>query len=341
MKKVLILVFMILSILLLVNSKDVYAYPVDYYVEEMTKIENELTSNNTTVVSQLDSSINYYTEKLNDSSYPTTSIRTIIDYLQKSKDNYILYKSNTDVQTPSLVYISAVTAAIAFFELNEYKLSSELLAYSIYNKDTNTVYEPINMNIVCHSDYYRYEAVKTDLSGSISFKRNGTNKIENDCFFSLHNVSYTRESSSTKNLIIEDTYDYKRSTDEFEGIVQTVVNLVADAMTAGYITSYHIRFNPGDPHTNYEYIYVSEYKHDLLCKNCDIKKELVSHTYNTYEKYNQDNHKAICPCGASHYESHTWVPARLNNLVKSEDLPNYVPGYRCRYCGQTKYSDEV
>lgn len=342
MKKIIILLFMTVSSLSFIFTTDIYAYSVDYYKDEINQIENELMAKNKTVQLQLNTSINDYKVLLNNSSYNSLKINAIIENLQKARDKFNLYKSDTGAQTPALIYVSAVIAAVAYFELLGYKLSSELLLFSIYNESQDTEYEPVNKYIVCHSKFYKNEAFKTNLTGSIAFEKNEVDNIENDCFFSLHNVLYTKDTSSSRDLNIEDVYDYNRSSTEFDGIVQVAVNLMADAMAAGYITSYHIKFNPGIPHTNYEYVYVSSYKHSLICKDCDIKKDLVSHTYNIYNKYDQDRHKAICPCGVYELEAHTWIPARLNAIKGSNNIyPNYVPGYKCKYCGQTKYSEEV
>lgn len=346
MKKLLITMFLSTIILFFFNfHNSIYAYPVDYYADIILDIEKELNGDGTSIIDELDDLIDYY-EKMSKETNHDSRVDYILNKALICKSEYLdfLEKFNSDVINSS-VYISAVNAAISAFNHMGLRLSAELLIFAKNNKSTLTIYNPIYGYTVCHSQYYKEIANMSITNGTFDFRysynNDGTNFCEADCYFALHSVRFTKEAASAKSLTIEDVYDFSYNAATYTNLQQHIVNLVAKAQELGYIIPFTVLFNPGEVHNNYDYKCLTGYKHKQQCKLCDVYK-ITIHGDFYYEKYTQDEHRVVCPCSAYFYENHSWVSARLSNTsIKMNNSPNYIPGYKCRYCGQTKYSNDV
>ena len=104
--------------------------------EAIEIIENELEARGTSVAEELEKQIVYYRQLL-DEAETERSYNNLTKLLNRSYQllaEYLAFKNNTAQSAPDEILATnslIVTAAIAYFNLNEYLLSAELLTHAI------------------------------------------------------------------------------------------------------------------------------------------------------------------------------------------------------------------
>lgn len=203
-------------------------------IAEIAAIETRLEENGTDVVTELNGLIAELNEK------DTEDIRTqnLIATAKEAIADYESYK--TGAQTRSVIgnaiYKAAVSTAVAYFNSNDYVLSAELLLHAKENTVLDSVYEPTNGYLVCHSAVFRSIAEGTSVSGSASFPNSG-DTIDKDLYYSIHAFSYTKPDETSTTVVISDRYDFAEE-DNISSVVDLAVGIMYKAQQAGVITPF-------------------------------------------------------------------------------------------------------
>lgn len=209
-------------------------------------LEEEMSKNNTDVISELEKMELDYKEDLKkiNSSDEEIKINRILSEITKMKIEYGLYKENGSMQR-SIWYEASVTACITYFNMNGYKLSTELLVQAKVNKKLDSYYNPSARALTSITQSSKYWEIRDgkSTSGSAAFPNFGS-VSERDCYYAIHKFSYTKPSSSSKKVIITDRYDYD-NTKNYSGIEGVAVNAMYEAQQAGYLTPFKLKITLG------------------------------------------------------------------------------------------------
>ena len=156
-------------------------------------------------------------------------------------------QSNKGIQTYDNGGGFGVGTIINWFNLNDYKLSAELLLFSTYSGTSlEKVYNPVNASRVLSSPLIYDIASSNTLTGSGEFKKSGTT-FTDDLFFSIHYFNYFKTNTTSKNIKIRDTYDYAdeqyNPDASFTDAQQTAINWVIEAQKRGEISYFQVEFS--------------------------------------------------------------------------------------------------
>lgn len=143
---------------------------------EIATINTELESDSTDVVSELNKQIEYYQNLYLQTSdvEEKEKINRLIETTKGLVDEYEQYLS--PIQTRSsfnLVYTPAVAAVTANFNNKGYKLAAELLTHAKDNDDLDSIYVPVNKNIMCQSSVFKEIVNETSTYGTSAFSDEG------------------------------------------------------------------------------------------------------------------------------------------------------------------------
>lgn len=230
-----------MTIVMLAPTMAYAAEPHAVQDDTVAMIENELAENQTDVVTELNEMIEEYAAILNNSS-DTNEIKNaeeIILTLEELRDEYLLSKSDVVTYEVHPIYATEVASVIAFFKVNGYKLSAELLAHMKANKVKYSNYVPVNGSIVKQSEKFKNVANGTSTSGGIEFTNSGS-KTDKDLYYAIHNCDYTKPNKDSKTVTITDLYDFGGGDNIYDGIAGTAVNAMTRAQNAGYLTQFYV-----------------------------------------------------------------------------------------------------
>lgn len=129
-------------------------------------------------------------------------------------------------------------ALIAWFNLNGYKLSSELLSYAKSNKKLNSNYTPKNGYLIKYTNTIKKIANRTSTKGSSSF-RNSRSKEEKDSYYGIRKFNYTKPSKKSKTVSISDRYDF--SYEGIDSIQKVAIMAMYSAQRNGYLTPFYTK----------------------------------------------------------------------------------------------------
>lgn len=126
----------------------------------------------------------------------------------------------------------------AYFNVNGYELSAELLSHMKANKSLNSEYNPT------HGDIVRQSSVFTDIAyghvptGSGEFPNQG-NKTDQDLYNAIHFFDYVKSGPNSKTVTITDRYDYAPNNPE--SIAGVAMDMMYKAQEAGYLTPFYTK----------------------------------------------------------------------------------------------------
>lgn len=227
---------------------------IDKEISKNIKIfEKEIESNGSTVLKELSKSKGRFEAamKSTTNTEDKASLENLIqnysdmiseyeNYLNDQKLGSSSIEGITARQVTDPVLSSAVIAIIAYFDLNRYYLSSELLSYA-KNTSTGNTYNPYNGFVTrSTAEYTRLvnqirSSGTTSGSGSSNFNKTGT-YIDKDLYYAIHGYSYTYK---TGKLTITDKYDFALNKD-YEGLAGTAVNTMYMAQQKGVIVPFYV-----------------------------------------------------------------------------------------------------
>lgn len=233
----------VLAIMMLVSSMTVFAAETttdeNVIKNNITSIEEELSANNTDVVSEINAMIDEYSAQSIDATEEDVAKYTaLISTLEDMRDEYALYDAGISTYKFHAIYSPAVASVIAFFNMSGYKLAAELLAHARDNTKLDSSYIPTNGNLVKKSSVFKNIANGTGTKGSASFENSGSTE-EKDLYYAIHSFNWTKSSKTSKTVKISDRYDYKAG-DHNGGIAGVAIDTMAKAQDAGVIVPYYV-----------------------------------------------------------------------------------------------------
>lgn len=215
--------------------------------EFLQEVEEYFYDKNTTVVDELnDTLLKYQNQYSNTSSdIKKTKINTLINKVNLCIDNcnlyytYMTYNLNERILLPPSISDVVIASAIAYFEYNDWDLSAELLIHSFNNEELDSIYEPVNQDIVSEGTFSKDIVANThSVFGNAEFKKT-SNTIDDDLYFSIKNFQYVKEYEDEDSIIfhIRDRYDFDEP-EKIEDIVDNVVKLMSNYEDRGILTPF-------------------------------------------------------------------------------------------------------
>lgn len=204
----------------------------------ITAIEEELSANDTDVISEINAMIADYTaQSLDATDDDAVKFTALITTLEEMRDEYALYTAGISTYKFHAIYSPAVTAVVAYFNLMGYKLSAELLTHAKDNTVLNSNYYPANGQRVKSSSTFTNIAKGTKTSGSASFANTG-NTEQKDLYYAIHSFNWTKSSANSRTVTIRDRYDFAPG--DYSGIAGIAVDTMYKAQEAGVIIPYYV-----------------------------------------------------------------------------------------------------
>lgn len=237
----------VILITFLANGYIVYAQEIDTFANagselsvenSVSEIENILINNGTNIDAELNDQIMYYEEML----------RTVEDEEQRNKivelmsttkeliNDYRVYSNGVQTRSFHAVYSPAIAAIVSYFNFKNYHLASELLTHAKNNKDLDSIYYPVNADIVLESAVFTDIRNNNNLQGSASFPNSGSTS-DKDLYYALHSFYYSK-SESGRVIEIQDRYDYAGD-GGYNGISGIAINVMYDAQENGYLIPFY------------------------------------------------------------------------------------------------------
>ncbi len=215
--------------------------------EFLQEVEEYFYDKNTTVIDELnDTLLKYQNQSLNTSSdVKKTKINKLINTVNLCIDNcnlyytYMTYNLNERILLPPSISDIVIASAIAYFEYNDWDLSAELLMHSFNNEELDSIYLPVNQDIVSEGTFSKEIVADThSVFGNAEFRKT-SNTIDDDLYFSIKNFQYVKEYEDEDSIIfhIRDRYDFD-APERIEDIVDTVVTLMSSYEDRGILTPF-------------------------------------------------------------------------------------------------------
>ena len=210
--------------------------------EAIEIIEDELDMRGTSVAEELESQITYYRQLLDEAETERSynNLTRLLNTTYQLLAEYQLFKNNIDqsslgetLATNTLI----VTAAIAYFNANEYLLSAELLTHASDNQDIYSTYVPEHGYLIRQSSQYNTMLEQSEEYDTLVFSTTNTT-VQADLHYALNAVEY-RKTQSNSLIVVFDIYDFAYNSAP-QGLVDWVVNLIYEAQEAGEIVPYYV-----------------------------------------------------------------------------------------------------
>ena len=180
----------------------------DFFIKET---QDELEKNGTSVENELSKMRDEYISKLDD----------IDDEKIKQSANEIINTLNecmiSETSIENFGYKGVMLAMIAFFNFTNWKLSAELLTHMMNNEVTDSLYYPVNTDVLKKSTKF------LELSSNISKVSGDDNFDDNsDLNYSIHGFQYNKEYYSEDTIIfhLRDRYDFAYKSDGYNIFVK-------------------------------------------------------------------------------------------------------------------------
>ncbi len=241
--KLLRLISCLLVAILLIPTVEVFAQTNERDIEQivvnnLSAIETDLKNNNTDVVLEISKMINSYERILESPSEDTDieSVNRLIDTLSEMLDEYRLYQSGIVPMDSEQGFGAAIAAVVAWFNLQGYSLSAELLTHARDNTVLYSDYSPVNGYLVKNSNVFQQIALGTSTSGSGAFEKSGTSN-DYDLYYSIHSFYYSKIRYSSRTVTIRDIYDFAPG--DYSGIAGITIDTMYKAQEAGVIVPFN------------------------------------------------------------------------------------------------------
>lgn len=129
----------------------------------------------------------------------------------------------------------AIGLVNAYFNVNGYKLSSELLLHAKSNKILDSTYNPLNTDDLQNSTLLKQLSNNSNTSGSSAF----TKSDGDDLYYAIRGFTYTK-SVSGRALSLRDRYDYHENSDT--GVSGVAISWMYDAQERGVLTPFYSEY---------------------------------------------------------------------------------------------------
>lgn len=246
--KIKVLISSLLAILFMFTGTTAFAQTqspgnddIQVLEENMGLLEAELSNANTTVLAEINKQKAEYQQMLQNttSAEQRDKIQALVDTTNDMIAQYQQYQSGISgygVYNP--VYSAAVVSVVAFFNVNGYKLASELLTKALNNSDLDSEYVPEYGYLVTQSALFRQIVNSSATNGSGEFLNAGS-KTDKDLFYGIHNFNYFKFDCN-RQLAISDRYDYDK--EDYSGLPSiggVAIHTMYLAQTAGVIIPFY------------------------------------------------------------------------------------------------------
>lgn len=203
-------------------------------------IEENLSSQQTDVITELDKMISEYTiiKEQSSNANDVKNAEEIIGTLKELRSDYLLSESDAVTYEVHPIYATEVATVIAYFNVNGYKLSAELLSHMKANDILDSEYEPTHGDIVLQSSVFKDIAYGHVPVGSGEFPNEG-NKTDKDLYNAIHYFDYVKSGPNSKTVTITDRYDYGPNNPE--SIAGVAMDMMYKAQEAGYLTPFYTK----------------------------------------------------------------------------------------------------
>lgn len=206
-------------------------------------IEEKLNSVGTSVISELKKQKIDYEELLDtaDTQVEKEKILSLISTTEELIYDYQQSSSGIQLYSDDEFHKQNVSAAIAFFKANGYKLSAELLTHARNNINSDSNYYPVYGSEVMSSQVTYDCLTSSEIRGTGTFsKETEHSSYETDLYYAIHEFYYIKYTRNTINYIqIYDVYDFEKG--KFSGLLEYLVRLIYDAQEAGIITPFNVK----------------------------------------------------------------------------------------------------
>ena len=313
MKKIFIFVslFFCIFLCLEIKTKAVYVLSPEAMLSQSSEITDEM-GGTTEVINTLDTAIDIISDEMDSTNPNVMSMISKAIEIRNTYSNNLPFLSYFDGVQTSIASDMFIASTLSLFWSIDCKLSFELLLQSYITVVDNYTYtNPYYAYVIDDSEIFTSIAHNSITNSSSSFPMSSV-----DLFLSIHSFNYSKASGSSLTVTITDTYDFETENNfHFTGFspFDTLLNNIID--TFGYLMEMNVirPFN----------LIISRTHTQIL----------------TYNNYDLTYHRTSCVCGYSSLQTHNWYSTMLNSYIVVS--PNYIPGYKCRKCGATKYSEEL
>jgi hypothetical protein len=201
--------------------------------------ENALEEQNTTVDEETGKEILYY-QTLKKKTEDATEIAKIDALL----DTLASFKGETSNSLPrrSMADNTAISLVNAYFNMKGYKLSSELLLHARDNTSMDSIYSPVNGNLIESSAKIAELKANSLSSGSSAFAKDGQTAGD-DLYYAIRGFTYYK-SASKKCFVLRDRYDYHENSDT--GVAGVAINWMYTAQRNGVLTPFYTEYEIND-----------------------------------------------------------------------------------------------
>lgn len=225
--------------LLLTSDKAV----IEELTTNITLIEDNLLQQESSILEELEKGKTRTYNLLQNSTDPEEQ-QKIIDLVNAYSNmitQYQNYISSIDsgiaiqgVYNP--VYSAAVAAVVAYFDSNNYVLSSELLLYAA-DKSTGGTYRPVNTSVLYSTSIYNTLKQKSSgyTTSDLVFS-GGSTTAEMDAHYSINKCDCSVTAST---IIIEDCYDFDYDA-PWTSLAGIAINTMSTAQFIGVLVPYDV-----------------------------------------------------------------------------------------------------
>ena len=215
---------------------------VNQRFEAIEMIEDELNARGTSIAEELEDQITYYQQLLDEAETERSynNLTKLINTTYQLLAEYQAFKIDMDQNSSSEILATnnlTVTAAIAYFNSNEYVLSAELLTHASENQNIYSTYIPEHGYLIRQSLQYNTMVSQSGEYGTVTFSTTNTT-IQADLHYALNAVEY-RKTQSNSFIVVFDIYDFAYNSAP-QGLVDWVVNLIYEAQEEGEIVPYYV-----------------------------------------------------------------------------------------------------
>lgn len=239
---------------------------ISEFDELIQRSEEKLKTNGNSVEKELIKQIENYQNRINFLELQPetetvideiTKIKILITNLQMMLTDYLNYtgpenydksESFYGIQTYavasdptallSLSFPAAHAAIVSYFSEKGYILAAELLTYMKSNTDFDSIYRPVNSDVVKNSKKFQDLVYVSSQRGSGEFE-SSSDVSNQDLYMAIHNFNYSKSINNTA-IVLTDRYDFEFKTSYDDYVTQAAVNMMATAQGKGLLIPFYI-----------------------------------------------------------------------------------------------------
>lgn len=180
-------------------------------------------------------------KKIEESSYDISST------LDEMATDYLNFKeSNNEGQSPKrastyetstvAAILAAHAAIVTYFSVNNYTLSTELLTHMRENSEIDSIYRPVNSDIVVNSEDFKNLAYNS--GDSSSFEQDSSSTRKQDLYYAIHDFHFSK-SLHNDAIVLTDRYDFDPNSKYLDSIQESATYLMYVGQTMGALKPFY------------------------------------------------------------------------------------------------------